>query len=90
MTQGAQPVHVCHGAMVGLGHPHHALIGVSLTLTLVDILPKPTASTRPWRVHYLQARHGPPGAQLHLQASCEIRGPGKPLGTPPGHLQRSR
>lgn len=63
---------ICMCGVVGLGHSRHALMWASLTLTLVDILPKPTASTRPWRVYYLQTRHGPPGVQLHLQASCEI------------------
>lgn len=77
----------CHGWP---GPPRHELTWLSITLTPVDILPKPTASTRPWRVHHLQACHGPAGAQLHLQDTCEIRGPGKPLRAPPGHLQRSR
>lgn len=31
----------------------------------------------PWRVHHLQTCHGPPGTQLDLQASCEVRGPGE-------------
>lgn len=82
-------LHVCQSAAVDLGHARHDLIWVSLKITSVDILPKSTASTRPWRVHHLQACHGPPGVQLHLQASCEIRGPGKPLGSPPGHRQRA-
>lgn len=72
------------------GHIRHDFTWVSLKLTPVDILPKPKASTRPWRVHHLQTCHGPPGAQLHLQASCEIGGPGKPLGTPLGHFQSSK
>lgn len=83
-------LHACGSAVVDLGHHCHDLTWVFLELTPVDILPKPTASTRPWRVYHLQACHGPPGAQLHLQASREIRGPGKPLGAPPGHLWRSR
>lgn len=61
------------------GHIYQDVTWVSPKLTPVDILPKPTASKRPWRVHHLQTCHGPPGTQLHLQASCEIRGPGKPL-----------
>lgn len=62
----------CHGWP---GPPRHELTWLSIKLTPVDILPKPTASTRPWRVHHLQACHGPAGAQLHLQDTCEIRGP---------------
>lgn len=93
-TRLAQHVHgvnlyACPSAVVDLGHDRHDLTWVSLKLTSVDILPKSPASSRPWRVHHLQACHGPPGVQLHLQASSEIRGPGKPLGSPPAHRQRA-
>lgn len=77
-------LHVCRSTMAVPGYIYQDVTWVSLTLTPVDILPKPTASKRPWRVHHLQTCHGPPGAQLHLQTSCEIRGPGKPLGFPSG------
>lgn len=63
------------------GHIPYDITWVSPKLIPVDILPKPTASSRPWRVHHLQTRHGPPGTQLCLQACCEVRGPGKPLGS---------
>lgn len=82
-------LHVCPSAPVSLGHSHHDFTRVSLKLTLVDILPKPSASTRPWRVHYLQTGHGPPGVQLHLQAGCEIGGPGKRPGSPPEEQTRA-
>lgn len=65
-------LHVCRSV---LAVPDQTLLDftlVSLKLTPVDILPKPTASTGPWRVHHLQTCHGPSGTQLHLQASCEI------------------
>lgn len=71
-------LHVYRGTVAGRRHPHHHLRWVSLELTPVDILPKPPASTRPWRVYHLQACHGPARVQLHLQASHEVRGPGKP------------
>lgn len=77
-------LHVCRSTTAIPGHIYQDVTWVSLKLTPVDILPKPTASKRPWRVHHLQTCHGPPGTQLHLQASCEIRGPGKPLGFPSG------
>lgn len=83
-------LHVCRSTMAVPGHIYQDVTWVSLTLTPVDILPKPTASKRPWRVHHLQTCHGPPGAQLHLQTSCEIRGPGKPLGFPSGVFQSSK
>lgn len=82
-------LHVRPSALVSLGHSRHDFTRVSLKLTLVDILPKPSASTRPWRVYYLQTGHGPPGVQLHLQASCEIGGPGKRPGSPPEEQTRA-
>lgn len=77
-------LHVCSSITAIPGRIYQDITWVSLKLTPVDILPKPTASKRPWRVHHLQTCHGPPGTQLYLQASCEIRGPGKPLGFPSG------
>lgn len=77
-------LHVCRSTMTISDHIYQDITWVSLKLTPVDILPKPSASKRPWRVHHLQTCHGPPGTQLHLQTSCEIRGPGKPLGFPSG------
>lgn len=67
-------LHVCKHTMAIPGHIPYDATWVSPKLTPVDILPKPTASTRPWRVHHLQTRHGPPGTQLRLQACCEVRG----------------